>query len=130
MVEHEIEGAIDSTSGHGRTPAAPSASTACTHATSSSRHTLRALSLDRLRIVVVRQQRRLPGGARGAVGLADVVPIEPDGFNITWDCGSTEPAALCAGQEMRADIGIALDGCRPSLFQTSAPWSTATICWR
>src|SRR5258708_2793642 len=44
---------------------------------------------------------------------ADVVPIgvEPDGFNINRDCGSTEPAALCAKvKEMRADIGIALDG--------------------
>src|SRR5258708_6995923 len=35
----------------------------------------------------------------------------PDGFNINRDCGSTEPAALCAKvKEMRADIGIALDG--------------------
>ena len=44
---------------------------------------------------------------------ADVVPIgvEPDGFNINRECGSTEPAALCAKvKEMRADIGIALDG--------------------
>jgi phosphoglucosamine mutase len=44
---------------------------------------------------------------------ADVVPIgvEPDGFNINRDCGSTKPAALCAKvKEMRADIGIALDG--------------------
>jgi phosphoglucosamine mutase len=44
---------------------------------------------------------------------ADVVSIgvEPDGFNINRDCGSTEPAALCAKvKEMRADIGIALDG--------------------
>jgi len=44
---------------------------------------------------------------------ADVVPIgvEPNGFNINRECGSTEPAALCAKvKEMRADIGIALDG--------------------
>jgi len=44
---------------------------------------------------------------------ADVVPIgvAPDGFNINRECGSTEPAALCAKvKEMRADIGIALDG--------------------
>jgi phosphoglucosamine mutase len=44
---------------------------------------------------------------------ADVVPIgvDPDGFNINRECGSTEPAALCAKvKEMRADIGIALDG--------------------
>jgi len=37
--------------------------------------------------------------------------IEPDGFNINRECGSTEPAALCQKvKEMRADIGIALDG--------------------
>ncbi len=35
----------------------------------------------------------------------------PDGFNINRECGSTEPAALCQKvKEMRADIGIALDG--------------------
>src|ERR1700681_4728466 len=35
----------------------------------------------------------------------------PDGFNINDECGSTEPAALCQKvKEMRADIGIALDG--------------------
>jgi phosphoglucosamine mutase len=37
--------------------------------------------------------------------------VEPDGFNINRECGSTEPAALCQKiREMRADIGIALDG--------------------
>src|SRR5215216_3955609 len=37
--------------------------------------------------------------------------VEPDGFNINKDCGSTAPAALSAKvREMRADIGIALDG--------------------
>src|SRR6516165_10021122 len=37
--------------------------------------------------------------------------VEPDGFNINRECGSTEPAALCQKvKEMRADIGIALDG--------------------
>ncbi|HWM46170.1 MAG TPA: phosphoglucosamine mutase [Xanthobacteraceae bacterium] len=37
--------------------------------------------------------------------------VEPDGFNINRDCGSTAPAALAAKvREMRADIGIALDG--------------------
>ena len=44
---------------------------------------------------------------------ADVVPIgvEPDGFNINKDCGSTSPEALSKKvREMRADIGIALDG--------------------
>jgi phosphoglucosamine mutase len=39
------------------------------------------------------------------------VGVEPDGFNINEDCGSTAPEALAAKvREMRADIGIALDG--------------------
>jgi phosphoglucosamine mutase len=44
---------------------------------------------------------------------ADVISIgvDPDGFNINKDCGSTDLAALCRKvREMRADIGIALDG--------------------
>ncbi|HZD89922.1 MAG TPA: phosphoglucosamine mutase, partial [Pseudolabrys sp.] len=44
---------------------------------------------------------------------ADVIAIgvEPDGFNINKDCGSTNLAAVCDKvREMRADIGIALDG--------------------
>jgi len=44
---------------------------------------------------------------------AEVFPIgvDPDGFNINRDCGSTSPDALSAKvREMRADIGIALDG--------------------
>jgi phosphoglucosamine mutase len=37
--------------------------------------------------------------------------VEPDGFNINKDCGSTEPGALAAKvREVRADVGIALDG--------------------
>src|SRR5215470_3309756 len=37
--------------------------------------------------------------------------VEPDGFNINKDCGSTAPEALASKvREMRADIGIALDG--------------------
>ncbi len=37
--------------------------------------------------------------------------VEPDGFNINKECGSTAPAALVSKvREMRADIGIALDG--------------------
>jgi phosphoglucosamine mutase len=39
------------------------------------------------------------------------VGVEPNGFNINKECGSTEPAALAAKvREVRADIGIALDG--------------------
>lgn len=44
---------------------------------------------------------------------ADVVTIgaEPDGLNINLECGSTHPATLQRKlHEVRADIGIALDG--------------------
>ena len=39
------------------------------------------------------------------------IGVEPDGFNINKECGSTEPGALANKvREVRADIGIALDG--------------------
>lgn len=39
------------------------------------------------------------------------IGVEPDGFNINHDVGSTRPEALIAKvKELRADIGIALDG--------------------
>jgi len=44
---------------------------------------------------------------------AEVIPVgvNPDGFNINRDCGSTSPQALRDQViNMRADIGIALDG--------------------
>jgi phosphoglucosamine mutase len=44
---------------------------------------------------------------------AEVIQIgdEPDGFNINEKCGSTLPQSMCEKvREMRADIGIALDG--------------------
>ncbi len=44
---------------------------------------------------------------------AEIFPIgvDPDGFNINDDCGSTHPEALAAKvREVRADFGIALDG--------------------
>jgi phosphoglucosamine mutase len=44
---------------------------------------------------------------------AEVVTIgvDPNGFNINEKCGSTQPAAMCDKvREVRADIGIALDG--------------------
>jgi phosphoglucosamine mutase len=44
---------------------------------------------------------------------AEVVSIgvEPNGFNINKECGSVDPDALCQKvREVRADIGIALDG--------------------
>ncbi len=75
----------------------------------------RNLSLEGLRVVVDCAN----GAAYRAVPAAlwelgaEVIPIgvEPDGFNINKDCGSTAPEALCRKVlEMRADIGIALDG--------------------
>jgi phosphoglucosamine mutase len=75
----------------------------------------RTLSLDGLRVVV-----DCANGAAYAVAPealwelgADVISlgVEPDGFNINKDCGSTAPEALCRKvREMRADVGIALDG--------------------
>jgi phosphoglucosamine mutase len=44
---------------------------------------------------------------------AEIIQIgnEPNGLNINEKCGSTAPEAMCARvREMRADIGIALDG--------------------
>jgi phosphoglucosamine mutase len=39
------------------------------------------------------------------------VGVNPDGFNINAECGSTHPQAMAkAVKEYRADIGIALDG--------------------
>ncbi|ATQ43964.1 phosphoglucosamine mutase [Caulobacter mirabilis] len=39
------------------------------------------------------------------------VGVDPNGFNINEECGSTYPAAMAnAVREYRADIGIALDG--------------------
>jgi len=39
------------------------------------------------------------------------IGVEPDGFNINRECGSTAPKNLCEKvREVRADIGIALDG--------------------
>ena len=75
----------------------------------------RALSLEGLRIVL-----DCANGAAYKVAPealwelgAEVFTIgdEPDGFNINRDVGSTAPDALIAKvREMRADIGIALDG--------------------
>jgi phosphoglucosamine mutase len=73
------------------------------------------LSLDGLRVVVDSAHGaayRVAPEALWELG-AEVISIgaEPDGFNINNDCGSTEPAALSGKvREMRADIGIALDG--------------------
>ena len=75
----------------------------------------RALDFEGLRVVIDCANGaayRVAPGALWEMG-ADVISIgvEPDGFNINKDCGSTDLAALCAKvREMRADIGIALDG--------------------
>ena len=75
----------------------------------------RSMSLSGLRIVV-----DCANGAAYKVAPAvlwelgaEVIPInvEPNGFNINQECGSTHPASLQKKiHEVRADIGIALDG--------------------
>src|SRR5438045_2061406 len=75
----------------------------------------RNLSLGGLRIVVDcangASYRVAPEALRELDAEVIAIGVEPDGFNINRDCGSTEPAALCQKvKEMRADIGIALDG--------------------
>src|ERR1700760_3895757 len=75
----------------------------------------RNLSLEGLRVVVDCANGaayRVVPEALWELG-ADVISlgVEPDGFNINKDCGSTAPELLCRKvREMRADIGIALDG--------------------
>jgi phosphoglucosamine mutase len=75
----------------------------------------RALSLDGVRIVVDCAHGaayRVVPEALWELG-ADVISIgvDPDGFNINKDCGSTSPDTLRSKvREMRADIGIGLDG--------------------
>jgi phosphoglucosamine mutase len=75
----------------------------------------RRLDLEGLRVVVDCANGagyRVAPAALWELG-AEVISIgvEPDGFNINKDCGSIAPEALCQKvREMRADIGIALDG--------------------
>src|SRR5437899_3503975 len=75
----------------------------------------RELSLDGLRVVVDCAHGaayKVVPEALWELG-ADVISIgvEPDGFNINKECGSTSPETLARKvREMRADIGIALDG--------------------
>jgi phosphoglucosamine mutase len=73
------------------------------------------LSLEGLRIVVDCANGAAYKVAPEALKELDAeviaIGVEPDGFNINRECGSTEPAALrLKVKEMRADIGIALDG--------------------
>jgi phosphoglucosamine mutase len=82
----------------------------------SAKHTLpRSMSFEGMRVVV-----DCANGAAYKVAPealwelgAEVFPlgVEPDGFNINKGVGSTAPAALSQKvRELRADIGIALDG--------------------
>jgi len=75
----------------------------------------RAIDLSGLRVVIDCANGaayRVAPGALWELG-ADVISIgvDPDGFNINKDCGSTDLTAITRKvREMRADIGIALDG--------------------
>ena len=75
----------------------------------------RAINLEGLRVVIDCANGagyKVAPGALWEMG-ADVVAIgvDPDGFNINKDCGSTDLNAVKRKvREMRADIGIALDG--------------------
>jgi phosphoglucosamine mutase len=80
------------------------------------KHTLpKSVSFDGLRIVIDCANGaayKVAPGALWEMG-ADVIAIgvDPDGMNINKDCGSTDLAAISHKvREMRADIGIALDG--------------------
>jgi phosphoglucosamine mutase len=75
----------------------------------------RTLTLDGLRVVI-----DCANGAAYKVAPevlwelgAEVIKlgVDPNGMNINLDCGSTHPHAMCAKvREVRADLGIALDG--------------------
>ena len=75
----------------------------------------RGITFEDLRIVIECANGaayKVAPGALWELG-AEVIPIgvDPDGFNINKDCGSTDLDALTRKvREMRADIGIALDG--------------------
>src|ERR1700754_5105173 len=75
----------------------------------------RAMEFDGLRVVVDCANGaayRVAPAALWELG-AEVITlgVEPDGFNINKECGSPAPGALATKvREMRADIGIALDG--------------------
>jgi phosphoglucosamine mutase len=75
----------------------------------------RTMSLDGLRVVADcangAAYRVVPEALWELGAEVIAIGVEPDGFNINRDCGSTAPEELCRKvREMRADIGIALDG--------------------
>src|SRR3954463_7618081 len=120
-IEHEIEGLIDADM-HKRLSASQDLGRAkrieSVHARyiEFAKRTLpRQVTLDGLRVVV---DCANGGGYKVAPETlwelgAEVISIgvEPDGFNINREVGSTAPEALIRKvRELRADIGIALDG--------------------
>jgi phosphoglucosamine mutase len=75
----------------------------------------RNLSLEGMRIVIDcangAAYKVAPNGLWELGAEVIAIGVDPDGFNINRDCGSTSPEALSQKvREMRADIGIALDG--------------------
>jgi phosphoglucosamine mutase len=120
-VEREIEALIDSTlqkrlAGAGDLGRAKRIESVHARYIEFAKRTLpRAITLDGLRVVV-----DCANGAAYRVAPetlwelgAEVIAIgtDPDGFNINRDVGSTAPEALVRKvRELRADIGIALDG--------------------
>ena len=75
----------------------------------------KAVSLEGLRVVVDCANggayKVAPGGLWELGADVIAIGVDPDGFNINKDCGSTDLAAIKSKvREMRADIGIALDG--------------------
>ena len=75
----------------------------------------RNLSLEGLRVVVDcangAAYRVIPEALWELGAEVIAISVEPDGFNINRDCGSTQPDQLRRKVlELRADVGIALDG--------------------
>jgi phosphoglucosamine mutase len=75
----------------------------------------RAMELDGMRVVIDCANgagyRVAPEGLWELGAEVFSLGVEPDGFNINKECGSTSPEVLARKvREMRADIGIALDG--------------------
>jgi phosphoglucosamine mutase len=75
----------------------------------------RNLSLEGLRVIIDCANgagyRVAPEALRELDAEVIAIGIEPNGVNINRECGSTEPTALRQKvKEMRADVGIALDG--------------------
>ena len=57
--------------------------------------------------LLIKSRPRPYGARRGS----DKIAVEPNGLNINFQVGSTAPEALSRKvREMRADVGIALDG--------------------